>query len=48
MFDFLRDLFEIVFGEIAKMNVANCENSMFFLVWFIEAIASMIKAFHYF
>jgi hypothetical protein len=46
MLNFLSDLVKIFFGRIAKMNIANRENGMFFLVGFVEAIACVIEILH--
>lgn len=46
LFGFLSNLIEIVGSLIAKMDVADCENLVFLLVGFIEAIAGMVEVSH--
>ena len=43
---FFGDLVKVFGGVVAKMNIANGEDFMFFLVWFVETIASAIEIFH--
>ena len=46
MLGFLGDLVKIFGGMVTKMNVADGEDFVFFLIWFIETITSAIEIFH--